>query len=65
MEQPRPQVTHFRNSSFKVLNTKWKDWKFRKNLCEIFYEHEQILLTRNFRRKFIKNLLPEKRKKNM
>ena len=65
MEQPRTQVMHFRNSSFKVLNTKWKDWKSRKNLCEIFYKHEQILLTRNFRRKFIKNLLPEKRKENM
>ena len=27
--------------------------------------HEKILRTRNCRRKFIKNLLPEKRKENM
>ena len=32
---------------------------------EIFYVHEQILRTRNCRREFIKNLLPEKRKEDM
>ena len=31
---------------------------------EKFYVHEKILRTRNCRRKFIKNLLPEKRKGN-
>ena len=30
-----------------------------------FYVHENNLRTRNCRRKFIKNLLPEKRKENM
>ena len=30
-----------------------------------FYAHEKILLTQNCRRRFIKNLLPEKRKENM
>ena len=30
-----------------------------------FYVHEKILRTRNCRRKFNKNLLPEKRKENM
>ena len=29
-----------------------------------FYVHENILRTRNCRRKFIKNLLPKKRKEN-
>ena len=29
------------------------------------YAHEQVLRTRNCRRNFIKNLLPEKRKENM
>ena len=29
-----------------------------------FYVHEEILRTRNCRRKFIKSLLPEKRKEN-
>ena len=32
---------------------------------EQFYIHENILRTQNCRRKFIKNLLPEKRKENM
>ena len=31
---------------------------------EKFYVHEKILGTRNCSRKFIKNLLPEKRKEN-
>ena len=32
---------------------------------EKFYVHEIILRTQSFRRGFIKNLLPEKRKENM
>ena len=34
-------------------------------MYEKFYVHEKILDTRNCRRRFIKNLLPEKRKENM
>ena len=34
-------------------------------MYEKFYVHEKILRTRNCRRRFIKNLLPEKRKENM
>ena len=34
-------------------------------MYEKFYAHEKILRTRNYRRKFIKILLPEKRKENM
>ena len=37
----------------------------QKLLYEQFYVDEKILRTRNGRRKFIKNLLPEKRKENM
>ena len=37
----------------------------QKLVYEKFYVHEQILRTRNCPRKFIKNLLPEKRKENM
>ena len=37
----------------------------QKLVYEKFHVHEKILRTRNFRRKFIKNLLPEKRKENM
>ena len=37
----------------------------QKLVYEIFYVHEKILRTRNCRRKFIKNLLPEKRKENV
>ena len=49
-----------------ILNTKWKDCKSRKKLVYgKFYVHEKILRTRNCRRKFIKNLLPKKRKENM
>ena len=45
-----------------ILNTKGKDCKSHKNLrTKKFYTHEQILCTRNCRRKFIKNLHPEKR----
>ena len=37
----------------------------QKLVYEKFQVHEKILRTRNFRRKFMKNLLPEKRKENM
>ena len=37
----------------------------QKRLHENFYVHEKMLRTRICRRKFIKNLLPEKRKENM
>ena len=37
----------------------------QKLVYEKVYVHEKILHTRNYRRKFIKNLLPEKRKENM
>ena len=36
-----------------------------KPVYKKFYIHEQILRTRDCRRKFIKNLLPEKCKENM
>ena len=34
-------------------------------MYEKFYVHEKILRVRNCRRRFIKNLLPQKRKENM
>ena len=34
-------------------------------MYEKFYVHEKILRARNCCRRFIKNLLPEKRKENM
>ena len=37
----------------------------QKLVYEKNYVHEKILRTRNCRREFIKNLLPEKRKENM
>ena len=43
-----------------------KRLQIRQNLkYKKFYVHEKILCTRNCRRRFIKNLLPEKRKENM
>ena len=48
-----------------ILNTKWKDYTSRENLCK-----KKIAFTTNFactklpRGKFNKNLLPEKRKEN-
>ena len=40
--------------------------KIRQKLVyEKFYVHEKFLRTRHCRRRFIKNLLPEKRKENM
>ena len=37
----------------------------QKIVYEKFYVYEKILLTRNCRRNFIKNLLPEKREETM
>ena len=37
----------------------------QKLVYEQFYVHKKILRTQNCRHKFIKNLLPEKRKENM
>ena len=37
----------------------------QKIAYEKFHVHEKILRTQNCRRKFIKNLLPEKRKESM
>ena len=37
----------------------------QKPVYDKFYVHEKELRTRNCRREFIKNLLPEKRKENM
>ena len=37
----------------------------QKLVHEKFYGHEKILFTRNYRRIFIENLLPEKRKEIM
>ena len=37
----------------------------QKNLCTKNFMHKKILHTQNFWHKFIKNLLPEKRKENM
>ena len=47
-----------------ILNTKWLPIP-QKLVHKKFYVHEKILRTQNFCRKFIKNLLPEKRKENM
>ena len=49
----------------------FKIWKMRrlqiqqKPFYKQFYVHDKILRTRNCHRKFIKNLLLEKRKENM
>ena len=62
-EEARTKVKHFRNRNFKP---KMKRLQIQQKLVyEKFYVHEQILRARNCRRKFIKNLLPEKRKENM
>ena len=58
-EQPRTSVMHYQNSNFKH---KMKRLPIPQKLVyEKFYVHEKILRTRNCRRKFIKNLLPEKK----
>ena len=55
--------THFRNSNFKH---KMKRLQIPQNLVdEKFYEQEKILRARNYHRRFIKNVLPEKRKEIM
>ena len=60
-EQPRTKVKHFRNSNFKH---KMKRLQIPQKLVqEKFYD--KILRTRNCRRKFMKNLYPEKRKENI
>ena len=62
-EQPRTEVTHLRNSNFRH---KMKRLLIPQKLVyEKFYVRGQILRTRNCRREFVKNLLPEKRKENM
>ena len=54
---------HFRNRNFK---DKTKRLQISQNLVyEKFYVDEKIFTDTNCRRKFIKNLLPEKRKENM
>ena len=54
---------HFQNSNFKH---KMKRLQILQNLVyEKFYVREKILRTQNCHRRFIKNLLPEKRKENM
>ena len=53
--QPRKQVTHFQNGNFNH-NTKRLQIP-QKLVYEKFHVHEEILATRNYRRKFIKNLL--------
>ena len=59
----KEQVRDFRNSNFKH---KMKRLQIPQKLVyEKFYVHEKILRTRNCRRRFIKNLLPEKSKENM
>ena len=54
---------HFRDSNFKH---KMKRLQIPQKLVyKQFYVHEKTLRTRNCHRKFIKNLLPERRKENM
>ena len=56
-EQPRT-YKHFRNGNFKP---KMKRLQIpQKLMYEKFYVHKKILRTRNYRREFIKNFLPEK-----
>ena len=57
------KVAHFRNGNFKHKMTRLE---IPRNLVyEKFYVHEKILRTRKCHRKFLKKLLPEKRKENM
>ena len=58
-EQPRKSNLQYKLGIFEIiiLNTKPSVQKTLRT--------RKILRTRNFRRKFIKNLLPEKRKENM
>ena len=61
-EQPRTYFTHFGNNNFGTQNEKTLN---PKKTCVQSCCREKILRTRNCRRKFIKNLLPEKPKENM
>ena len=62
-EKPKTKVTHFQKRNFKH---KMKRLQIPQKLMhEKLYVHEQILRARNCRRKFITNLLPEKRKEKM
>ena len=62
-EQPRKQVTRFRNCNFK---NKMKRLQIPQKLVyKKIYLHEKKLRIRNCRRNFIKKLLPEKRKENV
>ena len=57
------KVMHFRNSNFKHKMTRLE---IPRNLVhEKSYEREKILRTPKCRRKFIKNVPPEKRNENM
>ena len=54
---------HNQNSNFKH---NMKRLKIPQNLVqEKVYFHEKVLPTRNCRRNFVKNFLPEKRKENI
>ena len=55
-EQP---TTHFRSSNFQHKMKRLQ--APQKLVYEKFYLHEKLLRTRNCHRKFIKNLLPEKK----
>ena len=62
-EQTRTAATYFRNRNFKH---KMKRLQIRQKLVyKKFCVHEKILRARNCYRKFIKKLLPEKRKQNL
>ena len=52
-------------SEMVIFNTKWRLWIPQQLVHEKFYVHEQILRAQNCRRKFIENLLSEKRKENI
>ena len=62
-KQSRTSVSHFRNSNFKHKIEKTANPA--KLVHQKFYAREKILRTRDYRRKFIRNLLPKKRKENM
>ena len=62
-EQPRTEITHFGNSNSKH---KMKRLQIPQKLVyEKFYARKKILRTPNCRRKFMKNLLPEKCEENI
>ena len=52
---------HFQNSNFKHKMTS----NPKKVVYEKSYVHEKVFLTRNYRRRFIKNLLAEKGNENL